>query len=239
MSIFFWLFHLLTRFRRRYYASISSGTAITAQTAISRIIFWKIMMLRVGLTGGIGSGKTTVAALFQELGVPIIDSDLIAKQVTEIGQPAYRAIIDKLGEEILTPDNHLNRQKLKEIIFSSNEKKQWLEDLLHPLIKNQIQKEAQRSHFSYCMVAIPLLVETKSYDLIDRVLVVDSTVEDQIERTLKRDQLDKNTLVKIINSQASREERLAVADDVIHNLTDFENLRKEVTALHHYYLSIS
>jgi len=196
-------------------------------------------MLKVGMTGGIGSGKSTVAKCFRELGVTIIDSDEIAHQLTARGQPMYQAIIDKYGDSILNPAGEINRQALRQLIFDQPQEKYWLESLLHPLIFKKIEEAAQTARPPYCMIVIPLLVETDANHLVDRVLVIDTPIEKQIERSRQRDQSSEETIRKIIASQASREHRLAIADDVINNDGNFANLKSQVNLLHARYLKLA
>lgn len=196
-------------------------------------------MLRVGLTGGIGSGKTTVANFFQELGIQIIDSDEIAKSLTNKNQPIYNEVVKRYGDKILTEDAEINRRELRAIIFSDHNEKRWLEDLLHPLIKQKIQEEVAKSTSPYCIVVIPLLIETGAYDLVDRVLVVDASVQKQILRTTQRDKTSSVFVVDIIKSQASREERMSIATDIIYNEGDLEELKNKVYQQHLKYLEIA
>lgn len=196
-------------------------------------------MLKIGLTGGIGSGKSAVANCFAEFGIEVIDSDLIARQLTDIDEPAYYKILNRYGERVLTPTKQINRRKLREIVFSSKEERQWLENILHPLIKHKINEQALKSLSPYCLVVIPLLVETKSYDLVDRILVVDSSVENQIERTLARDAQSKQSIQDIIDVQATREERNEMADDIIYNNSTLEQVKEQVATLHKLYLELT
>jgi len=196
-------------------------------------------MLVIGLTGGIGSGKTTVAQLFAKQGVPIIDADLIAHELTQTEKPAWKAIIAHFGPLIVKPDKVLDRQKLRELIFNDVKKRLWLEQLLHPLIIEAIKKKIQELKDSYCIIVIPLLIETGPYSFIDRILVVDTLSETQIERLEKRDQSKRRDLQKIMASQTSREKRLAAAQDVIHNNGRLDELQDQVTQLHQSYCNRS
>lgn len=196
-------------------------------------------ILKVGLTGGIGSGKTTVAELFHQLGAPIIDADLIAREITEEGQPAYLAIVKKLGDGILLQENQLDRKKLRDRIFADNDLKQWLEELLHPIIKKAIVDRTSKLDFAYCIVSIPLLVETQSFDLVDRVLVIETNIDFQIERTMTRDSSTPDQVLKIIQSQATGTERMNVADDIIYNNGDLQQLSEQVQKIHNQYLAMA
>lgn len=192
----------------------------------------------IGLTGGIGSGKTTVSHLFQKLGVPIIDADVISHQLTEKNQLAYHKIIAHFGESILSKDNTINRTKLREIIFKNPLEKKWLEDLLHPLIRQTIRDEIKKVTTPYCICVIPLLLESKgNYAFLDRILVVDTPITLQLERVKKRDQNNQVLIEKIISSQATREARLKIADDVLTNDVDLNALEKQVRELHARFIS--
>ncbi|MDQ7090049.1 MAG: dephospho-CoA kinase [Methylococcales bacterium] len=196
-------------------------------------------MLTIGLTGGIGSGKSTVSALFEGFNVPVIDADIIAHQLVSKGQPTLKILAQTFGTEIINVDNALNRARLKQIIFSNAQKKKQLENILHPLIYQQIERQQQRLKAAYCIISIPLLIETAKTEFIDRILVVDCALEIQIARIKQRDKLNDVDIDAIIASQASREERLAVADDVIDNSTRTLQLRPQVEKLHTLYLLLS
>ena len=196
-------------------------------------------MLKVGLTGGIGSGKSTVARLFAELPIPVIDADEIAHRLVEKGQPALAQIRQEFGADILNPDGSLNRKKLGERIFSDLEQKQKLESILHPLIYKTIQSEIGRLNTPYCIICIPLLFETGMAHFVDRILVVDCPVEMQIERVKNRDNLPIEIIQSIINSQVSREFRKANANDLIDNTDPDYRLAEQVKKLHNSYLSLS
>jgi dephospho-CoA kinase len=196
-------------------------------------------MLKVGLTGGIGSGKTTVAKVFASLNIPVIDADEIAHRLVEKGQPALAQIQQEFGTDILNPDGSLNRKKLGERIFSDPEQKQKLESILHPIIYKTIQSEIEQLNAPYCIICIPLLFETGMVHFVDRVLVVDCPVEMQIERVKNRDNLTVEKIQSIINSQASREFRKEKADDLIDNTVTDYRLAEQVKKLHNSYLSLS
>jgi dephospho-CoA kinase len=196
-------------------------------------------MLKIGLTGGIGCGKTTVARLFAELGSPVIDADQIAHELVAKGQPALKQIDQQFDAGILNPDGSLNRSRLREIIFSDPAQKQKLESILHPLVYQSIQAELERLNAPYCIIAIPLLFETNMTHFVDRVLVVDCPVETQIARVRKRDQLSLERIRSIIDSQVSRDVRKAHADDLIDNSESDYRLAEQVKKLHNLYLSLS
>jgi len=196
-------------------------------------------LLKIGLTGGIGCGKTTVAKLFEQLGVPVIDADEIAHQLVEPGQPPLQAIVKVFGANILNSDGSLNRDCLRDAVFSDPSKKKQLEAVLHPEVFSAMQKAIEKLEKPYCIVCIPLLFETGKTDFVDRILVVDCPVADQIERITKRNGFEKNRIMSIIDSQVDREFRLKHADDVIDNSGDGNGLAEQVKKLHNFYVSNS
>jgi dephospho-CoA kinase len=196
-------------------------------------------MLKIGLTGGIGCGKSTVAQAFSQFNIPIIDADLIAHQLVQKGQPALAAIHTAFGAAILNADGSLNRKKLKMIIFSDAEKKHTLEAILHPQICQTIHTELEPLNAPYCLICLPLLFEAQLTNLVDRILVVDCPVETQIKRVKVRDQLSLETIQAIIDSQVSRSFRITHADDLIDNSESGGKLAEQVKRLHNLYLSIS
>lgn len=197
-------------------------------------------MFKVGLTGGIGCGKTTVSKLFTELNTPVIDADDIAHRLVEIGQPALLDIGKAFGGKILNPGGSLNRQQLREMVFSDPQQKQKLESILHPLIFAAIQDKIDQLDSPYCIVSIPLLFETRMAHFVDRILVVDCPVEIQVERVKRRDGLVDTRIRSIMDTQVSREFRIAHADDIIDNSeTAGSKLAEHVKKLHNLYLAIS
>ena len=196
-------------------------------------------MLKIGLTGGIGCGKTTVAKIFEQLKSPVIDADEIAHQLVAIGQPALAQIQQEFGTDVLNPDGSLNRKKLRELIFSDPEQKQKLESILHPLVYQSIQAELKQLNTPYCIICIPLLFETNMTRLVDRILVVDCSIETQIERIRKRDNMSIERILSIIDSQVSPAFRKAQANDLIDNSETNDRLAEEVKKLHNFYLSLS
>ena len=196
-------------------------------------------MLKVGLTGGIGSGKSTVSGLFADFRIPIIDADLIARQLVEPGQPALARIRSVFGQRVINPDGSLNRSALRTIVFTDDKLKKKLESILHPLICKRIQAEAGKLNAPYCILSIPLLFETGMTHLVDRILVVDCPIETQFARVKHRDRLDDETIRAIIASQVSREFRLTRADDLIDNSQANSQLAQQVKKLHNLYLSLS
>ncbi|BCX87885.1 dephospho-CoA kinase [Methylomarinovum tepidoasis] len=196
-------------------------------------------MLKIGLTGGIGSGKSTVARLFQRHGVPVIDTDEIARDLVRPGRPALRALVDAFGPDILTADGELDRARLREIAFNDPAAKARLEAILHPRIFSELERRLQALEAPYVIIAIPLLVETGAWGRVDRVLVVDCPEALQIERVRRRDGWDEALIRRVLASQAGRLERLAVADDVIVNDRDLAHLARQVAELHRLYLRLS
>ncbi|WP_188008786.1 dephospho-CoA kinase [Grimontia hollisae] len=193
----------------------------------------------VGVTGGIGSGKTTVANLFAEKGIEVIDADVIARQVVEPGSEGLKAIAEKFGATMLNQDGTLNRAVLREHVFSHPEDKNWLNGLLHPKIRQEMMEQTARATSPYCLLVIPLLVENRLQSLCQRVLVVDVSEATQIARTVQRDQVSPGQVENILAAQASRAQRLEAADDIIVNETDSTALSKQVETLHRQYLTLA
>ncbi len=192
----------------------------------------------VGLTGGIGSGKSTVANLFAELGADIIDADIIAREVVAPGEPALAAIAEHFGPEVLTASGELDRRALRASVFGNTQEKDWLNALLHPVIRERMVAACAASTSPYCLLVVPLLVENNLTGLCQRVLVVDVSPDTQLERTMTRDSADEAQIRAIMAAQASREQRLAAADDVINNNSpDKAGLQSEVVRLHRHYLA--
>jgi len=196
------------------------------------------MILKIGLTGGIGSGKSTACEIFSGLGVPVIDADAIAHKVVKPGMPALQSIIDEFGVNIMTKDGCLNSKKLRDRIFINETDRKKLESILHPIIYEKISHEAENINSSYCIISIPLLLETGASDIIDRILIIDVPKELQLSRASVRDNASLNDIEGIIQAQISRDDRLAAADDIINNEGDFKNLRRQIYELHEFYKSI-
>ncbi len=195
-------------------------------------------MFVVGLTGGIGSGKSTVADLFAALGVPVIDTDLIARQLTAADGEALKEIRDTFPDAVMRADGTLDRAVLRRIVFGDAVARKRLEAILHPRIRREVELRLNQLHAPYAMIVIPLLVETNDYrDLLNRVLVVDCTEAQQLERTMARSKLSREEVVAILGAQVSREQRLAVANDVLTNMATPETLRADVSMLHQRYLN--
>ena len=194
---------------------------------------------RVGLTGGIASGKSTVAKYFDALGVPILDSDQIARDVVEPGQPPLERLVERFGRSILTPDGHLDRPALRNIVFSDPKARADLEALTHPAIGAAMEAQSAAAGGPYQILVIPLLVEKNLVSHVDRVLVVDCAEELQIRRLRERDGSTPEQVGAILRAQVPRAVRLKAADDVLSNDTDLGALRDQVAALHTRYLDLA
>ncbi|MBZ0096721.1 MAG: dephospho-CoA kinase [Sulfuricella sp.] len=197
-------------------------------------------MLVIGLTGGIGSGKSSVARIFSALGAAVIDTDEIAHRLTAKGAPALAAIIEQFGPSYQLPDGNLDRARLRKQVFSDHAAKEKLETLLHPLIKQQVISEMAEAQGPYLVLVIPLFFETGAYrDLVDRVLVVDCDENQQISRTMSRSQLSAADVRTIMAHQTPRAERIKQADDTLSNRGDHADLEKHVKELHQRYLALA
>lgn len=199
-------------------------------------------MLVVGLTGGIGSGKSTVSRRFQSHGVPVIDADVVSKIVSAPGSPGFKALVDHFGQTIVTPQGEIHRPLLREWIFHDPRAKQQLEAIIHPLIKQNMieQMENLPQETPYTVLVIPLLVETGYLqERIHRILVVDIQEFLQYDRVMQRDRLTNEAVANIVATQAARQQRLAQADDVIRNNGDLSSLHQQVDQKHRYYLSLA
>lgn len=194
--------------------------------------------LIVGLTGGIGSGKSTVARYFSDLGVEIIDTDVIAKKLLRPGTMPLAEILNRHGPKILTKAGELDRKALGALVFQNPTEKNWLEALLHPLIRDEVRFSIKDLKGPYGVVVIPLLVESGHYETLDRILVVDASEALQIERTIQREGVDEAYVRSILKTQATKEQRLAIATDLIVNEGDFLSLEKQVLKLHQQYLRL-
>lgn len=196
-------------------------------------------MLIIGLTGGIGSGKSTVSQLFANLGVPVIDTDVIAHQLVRPGQDALAKIVATFGKQLLTPQGELDRDRMRELVFNDPEKREALEAILHPMIKQAAFEQIAKLHHTYCILVVPLLVEKGWYTMVDRVLVVDTPVELQRQRVKQRSGISNSQIDAILHQQASREQRLQYADDVIANDQSLQHIENAVNSLHHKYQDLS
>jgi len=195
--------------------------------------------LIVGLTGGIGSGKSTVAEAFRQLGIDTVDADQASRKVVEPGMPALAAIAEHFGGEIIQSDGNLDRAALRQIIFTDPVQKQWLESLLHPLIRDWIVQQLQASTSPYVILESPLLFETDQYQLVDKTVLVDVPVELQIERACARDDNQADQIQRIIDAQLPRQEKLSRADLVLDNSPPLDSLAQRVAALHKTLLSLA
>jgi dephospho-CoA kinase len=193
----------------------------------------------LGITGGIGSGKTAVSDRFQALGVTVVDADVASRVVVEPGRPALAAIAGHFGDEAINNDGTLNRAELRKRIFADPEERKWLEKLTHPLINQYLLEELANAKSPYAILVSPLLAETGQSRFCQRIVVVDVPIELQVERTMSRDDNDEAQVRAIIAAQASREERLKLADDVIVNDQCLEHIDAEVTRLHQSYLEMA
>lgn len=196
-------------------------------------------MLVIGLTGGIGSGKSFVCKLFTELGVPVIDADIIARQVVAPGQPALEQVRKTFGDEVITETGHLDRTKLRSIAFNNPAKRKQLEAILHPAIQAEMQRQAGNLDTPYCIFAIPLLIEVNQTSMVDRVLVIDAPENLRRQRIKGRDQMSDKEIDAIFAAQLTRDERRAHADDIIHNDSDLNQLRTQVIDLNSRYIELA
>ena len=194
----------------------------------------------VGLTGGIGSGKTTIANLFADLGVPLVDADVVAREVVTKGSPLLSKIVEYFGAQVLTEQGELNRSALRERVFSHDEDKLWLNNLLHPSIRERMKQQLAEQTAPYILFVVPLLIENKLTALCDRILVVDVSPQTQLARSSQRDNNNFEQIQRIMNSQVSQQERLKWADDVINNdaelAQNLPHLQQKVLELHQFYL---
>lgn len=193
----------------------------------------------VVLTGGIASGKSAASHFFEELGVPVIDTDRIARELVEPGMPALRAIVEKFGPECLNSDGRLDRPGMRSLIFAEPKAKTLLESILHPLIGEEVLRRISALDATYCIVVIPLFAENTGYSWIDRVLVIDAKEETQVARVMERDHISRQMAEAILANQAGRQERLALADEVIVNEGTIEQLEACVGKLHLKYLELA
>jgi dephospho-CoA kinase len=192
----------------------------------------------VGLTGGIGSGKSAAANFFIDLGVDLIDADDLAKNVLNKNSKGYELFINEFGEQYLDNDKNIDRDLLRKTIFNDSDKKNKLENIIHPQVRSGIEEFIKSSKSDYCIVVVPLIYETRSSSYYDRILVIDCDEEIQINRSAIRDNTENKEIKKIISKQASREERLSIADDVILNNRTLDSLKEEVIKLHKKYIKM-
>ncbi|MWN05844.1 dephospho-CoA kinase [Gilliamella sp. Pas-s95] len=190
----------------------------------------------VALSGGIASGKSTIANLFAKLGVPIIDADIIARQVVQVGSDAFNQIVKHFSQEILLANGELDRSQLREIIFNNDHERLWLNHLLHPIIQQETQKQIAMQNTIYVIWVVPLLIENNLHTLADRVLIIDVPESLQLARLVKRDNISESLAKKMILSQVSLKKRLSYADDIIVNDDNLARLTAQVNLLHQQYL---
>ncbi|WP_394560692.1 dephospho-CoA kinase [Aquipseudomonas alcaligenes] len=193
----------------------------------------------LGLTGGIGSGKSAAAQHFIDLGVHLVDADHAARWVVEPGRPALAKIAERFGDQILMADGSLNRAALRQQVFQDEALRRWLEGLLHPLIFQEINQHLARAESPYAILVSPLLIESGQHKMAQRVLVVDAPEQLQLERSMSRDGASEEQIRAILKAQSSREERLRHANDVLVNDRDLAWLHSEVERLHHFYLTLN
>jgi len=196
-------------------------------------------MFRVGLTGGIASGKTTVANMFGELGAVLIDTDIIAREVVDKGSPGLARVVDRFGSGVLDADGGLDRRALRSVIFADDQKRLELEKVLHPLIRAEAERQMRTKIGPYQLIIVPLLVESPLKDRLDRILVVDCSEERQLQRLLARDLETPQQAHRMLAAQSGREDRLALADDVIVNDASLELTRRQVADIHQDYLALA
>ena len=196
-------------------------------------------MLVIGLTGGIGSGKSTVTKCFGSLGVPVIDADIITRKLVKPGRDALKEIEAHFGPDIIQTDGQLNRAWLRAQIFENPDERKILEGILHPRAKKYAKEIISKLKAPYCIFCVPLLLESGWVDMVQRVLVIDVPRELQIKRTMKRDGISKSQVETIINTQIDRDSRLAAADDLLTNMGGKASLLKQVKTLHNQYLKLA
>lgn len=199
-------------------------------------------MFTVGLTGGIASGKTAVSDAFAALGVPIVDADIVAREVVQRDSAGLAALVEHFGDDILNEDNSLDRKALRTRIFNDSAARELVNSLLHPLIRSRsdelLEKAAKEQH-AYAIYVVPLLVETKQADRFNRILVVDVSRQVQLARLTARDGVDESQAIATLDAQATRSERLAIADDILTNNESLDAISEKVARLHPYYLRLS
>ncbi len=188
-------------------------------------------MFRVGLTGGIASGKTTISRLFEELGITVIDTDTISHELMKPGQPAYQQSIEHFGQVIVNDDSTINRRLLREKVFNQPDEKKWLEEMIHPLIWEEAEKAISSAKSEYVILVVPLMFETGFQHMLDHVIAIDCPASVQKSRLMQRDNIDPDLAGKMIATQMSNKERISRADSVIHN-TDDEDRSAEIQHLY-------
>ena len=192
----------------------------------------------IGLTGGIGSGKSAAASFFMDLGINVLDADHVSRDALEINSPGYELFINAFGSSYLDKNNLIDRAKLRSTIFTNKDKKLQLENIIHPIVKESILDFIKKSKSPYTIIMVPLIFETNTAKNYSRILIIDCDIDTQISRTTHRDAQNTSEVMNIINKQASREERLSIADDIILNSSSLDSLREQVLTLHNKYMEI-
>ena len=192
----------------------------------------------IGLTGGIGSGKSAAANFFQNEGINVIDADNLAREVIAQNTPGFKSVVDYFGSNIIDVDGSINRSKLRQEVFDNEQKKKVLESITHPLVRNLMEERIKTSKSSYSIIMVPLIFETKSMSAYNRILVIDCDPELQLERATLRDNNSREQIQKILDSQCSREQRLSIANDVIPNNDSLDDLKTRSLSMHKFYLGL-
>ena len=192
----------------------------------------------IGLTGGIGSGKSAAANFFQDEGINVIDADNLAREVIAQNTPGFKSVVDYFGSNIIDVDGSINRSNLRKEIFDNEQKKKVLESITHPLVRNLMEERIKTSKSSYSIIMVPLIFETKSMSAYNRILVIDCDPELQLERAILRDNNSREQIQKILDSQCSREQRLSIANDVIPNNDSLDDLKTRSLSMHKFYLGL-
>ena len=193
----------------------------------------------VGLTGGIGSGKSVAGDFFIELGIDVIDADHVSKNILDDNESAKKLFLEHFGEKFIDKNNNVDRALLRDEIFKNEDKKEALESIIHPLVREEIFKFIENSNSVYKIIMVPLIYETNSQDFYDKIVVVDCKEENQIIRASKRDNKTKNDIINIMKNQASSDERMSIADEVIKNDSSLDDLKKQVIKVHQKLLGIN
>ena len=193
----------------------------------------------VGLTGGIGSGKSVAGDFFIELGIDVIDADHVSKNILDDNESAKKLFLEHFGEKFIDKNNNIDRALLRDEIFKNENKKEALESIIHPLVREEIFNFIENSNSVYKIIMVPLIYETNSQDFYDKIVVVDCKEENQIIRASKRDNKTKNDIINIMKNQASSDERMSIADEVIKNDSSLDDLKKQVIKVHQKLLGIN
>ena len=193
----------------------------------------------VGLTGGIGSGKSVAGDFFIELGIDVIDADHVSKNILDDNESAKKLFLEHFGEKFIDKNNNVDRALLRDEIFKNKDKKEALESIIHPIVREEIFNFIENSNSIYKIIMVPLIYETNSQDFYDKIVVVDCKEENQIIRASKRDNKTKNDIINIMKNQASSEERMSIADEVIKNDSSLDDLKKQVIKVHQKLLGIN